>query len=508
MLYLYKQETPNSDDKYLYFTTTSQYKTALSTNLVASITLDSYRINANTIKVKLSETITEAVADTLTYAIDERLDANNNVSYFRCYHVNSIMIQSGYVILNCRIDLWASYLYKASISNIIVNKCNRNIGIGLYEPIKCTKSETATYFDGNTINPEKVSIVFTLSYNVKQNVLNSNSTTQLFAIDVKTLKALATDYPNVSALDIAISFVSGITGVAATGWGFNTYNDAQVLSAWLVDNTYLLTNSSNYVSVHSVNEYMASSGVDQNVYAVVPYIFDKTKSITIAPNNEYYVGTRQNGLKLQRTTAATIDVKYRFIYGQSDFKIIVMQGNNMQDITEAFSVDLTINQGNVTGIKAVAKTMGIFLNTFSSMYGIATGNATAAVIGTSNLAKSTLNEAADIKGGKFVNGGDGYLAFYQIASVGLTATLHNPYCILTYESIINEEANARHNGAYYNVVVSSIADIFTASLIGTDNNFTDTYIMASLHVDNIPNEASDFIKQKFASGIYLINLTT
>ena len=507
MLYLYKKETPNTD-KFYYFTYTSQYKTALNTNLVGSITLDSYRINANTIKVKLSETITEAVADTLTYAIDERTDANNVVTYFRCYHVNSIMIQSGYVILNCSIDLWASYLYKASISNIIVNKCNRNVGIGLYDPIKCTKTETASYFDGNTINPEKVSIVFTLSYNVKQNVLNSNSTTQLFAIDVKTLKALASDYPNVSALDIAISFVSGITGVAATGWGFNTYNDAQVLSAWLIDNTYLLTNSSNYVSVHSVNEYMASSGVDQNVYAVIPYIFDKTKSITIDPKYNYYVGTRQNGLKLQRTTATSVDVKYRYIYGQSDLKVLVIQGDNMQDITEAFSVDLTINQGNVTGIKAVAKTMSIFLNTFASMYGIGTGNATAAVLGTTNLAKSTFNEAADISGGKYINGGDGYLTFYQIISVGLTATLHNPYCIVTYESVIDEAMNVRHNGAYYNEVVASIATIFTKSLIGVDNNFTDTYVMASLHVDDIPNEAADFIKSKFASGIYLANLTT
>ena len=81
MLYLYKKETPNTD-KFYYFTYTSQYKTALNTNLVGSITLDSYRINANTIKVKLSETITEAVADTLTYAIDERTDANNVVTYF------------------------------------------------------------------------------------------------------------------------------------------------------------------------------------------------------------------------------------------------------------------------------------------------------------------------------------------------------------------------------------------------------------------------------------------
>lgn len=507
MLYLYKQETPNTD-KFYYFTSTSQYKTALSTNLVSSVTLDSYRINANTIKVKLSTTITEAVADTLTYAIDERVDANNVVTYFRCYHVNSIMIQSGYVVLNCSIDLWASYFYKASISNINVNKCNRNVGIGVYDTIRGTKSETASFFDGNTIVPEKVSIVFTLNYNVKQNVLNSNSSTQLFAIDVKTLKALASDYPNVSALDIAISFVSGITGVAATGWGFTTYNDAQVLSAWLIDNTYLLTNSSNYVSVHSVNEYMDANGVDQNVYAVVPSILDKTKTISIDPNYNYYVGTRQNGLKIQRTTATSVDVKYRYIYGQSDLKVLVIQGDNMQDITEAFSVDLTINQGNVTGIKAVAKTMGIFMNTFAGMYGVATGKPTAAVLGISNLAKSTFNEVADVSGGKYVNGGDGYLTFYQIISIGLTATLHNPYCIVTYESNIDEAMNARHNGAYYNEVVASIASIFTKSLIGVDNNFTDTYIMASLHVDNIPNEAADFIKLKFASGIYLINLTT
>ena len=500
MLYLYANETPNSDDKYYYFTTTQQFKNALSNSLVESVALDNYRINLNTIKVKLNETLTEQIADTLTYAIDER------TGYFRCYHVQSIMIQSGYVILNCSIDLWASYLYKATLSNIIVNKCNRNIGIGLYDAIRGTKTESLTYIDGTTIEPEKVSIVFTLNYNVKQNVLNSNSTTRLFAIDVKTLKTLAVNYPNASALDIAIAFVSGITGVAATGWGITTYNDAQVLSAWLVDNTYLLMSQTDYISVKSINEYMDANGVNQNVYAVIPYILSKTITLNINPNYEYYVGTRQNGLKLQRTTASSVEVVYRYIYTTSEVKVLVLQGNNMQEITEAFGVDLTINQGNVTGIKAVAKTMGIFLNTFAGMYGIATGKPTAAVLGISNLAKSTFNEAADISGGKFVNGGDGYNTFYQIISIGVNATLHNPYCIVSYESIIDEEANARHNGAYYNVVVASITNVFNASLIGVDSTFNDTYVMASLHVDGIPNEASEYIKTRFNNGIYLVNL--
>ena len=499
MLYLYKNILPNANNKYYYFTTTSAYKSALASNLVETITLDNYRINTNVIKAKLNNVLTEAVADTITYAIDER------DGLFRCYHVDKIVTQSGYAIFTCMVDLWASYFYKATLSNIVVNRCNRNIGTGLYDTIKGTKTYTINYIGGNTINVNNVSIVFSLCYNVKQNVLNTNSKTQLYAIDVRTLKALAQDYPNASALDIAISFVSGIVGVAATGWGMQTYNDAYVIGAWFIDNNYLVTNSSDYVSVKSVNEYMETNGVNQNVYAVIPIIQDKTINININPNYDYYVGTKHNGLKLQRTTETSANIIYRYIYGQSDLKVLVLQGENMQDITEAFSVDLTINQGNVTGIKAVAKTMGTFLNTFAGMYGIATGKPTAAVIGISNLAKTTFNDAADINDGKLINGGDGYNTFYQIVSIGLDATLHNPYAIVTCESIIDEEENARHNGAYFNVVLSNLDTLFVAALLGT-GTFNDTLIMATCNIDGIPAEASNEIKNKLSMGVYLTQL--
>ena len=266
MLYLYKQISPNLDDIHYYFNTPTQYKNALISSLVKSVDIDNYRINTNVIKVTLDTTLTEAIADTITYAIDERVE-NNVITYFRCYHVNRINIQSGFVILMCSVDLWASYLYKASITNLNVTRCNRNIGVGLLDEMTGTKGTyTRSYcaVNGRTSGSNNelwainyAYIVFALKLNISQNTDGAISRIRLFAFNLGTLKALyyqkAVDaHADANGLftasiqnpvELAKDLVSGIYGIKGyNGFGLTTTLNAVVLGAWFCPNISAVAN--------------------------------------------------------------------------------------------------------------------------------------------------------------------------------------------------------------------------------------------------------------------------
>jgi hypothetical protein len=80
----------------------------------------------------------------------------------------------------------------------------------------------------------------------------------------------------------------------------------------------------------------------------------------------------------------------------------------------------------------------------------------------------------------------------------------NPFCITLYKSINNEKANARLNGANFDEIISNIASVFNYSLLG-EGDLTDTYIKASCLIDGIPSEASNYIKNTLAGGVYLVD---
>ena len=551
MLHLYKNITPNTDDRHYYFTTPTQYKNAIASKLVKSVALDNYRINTNVIKVALDNTLTEAIADTLTYAIDERVE-NNAITYFRAYHVNRITIQSGYVILYCSVDNWASYLYKASISNLNVTRCNRNIGTGLLDTIQGTKGNgTRTYCattgtsDGPSISNQliarnKVYIVFALKYNIEQNNAGSVSKIGLYAFNIQDLvtrlynanketisdsdsdaekarkQAHNFNWSIVNPIEVALDVVSGIYGIVGTNmWGGSGTLNAVVIGAWFMDSIiYTSSNLDVKTKAHWENFY----DVTLTPYEVARVETLKTLTITNDFEKQLYVGTMQNGLKLQRTTEATISVCIKMIPSNDKLKVIAYQGDTQQDITDAFSTTIGITDGDVTAerqvLEVVQNSIKFIGAGLTMAKGVASGNGLALAMGVQGFANTlagSLERSQHI--GNMVSGGDGALAYYRIftgqdydnPTNNLSTPVTNPYVINAYESINNEKANVRLIGAKFSEL-TTFASVFSASLMGT-GSITDTYIQATCNVDNIPTDASDVIKAKLSSGIYLVNLS-
>lgn len=546
MLYLYKNVLPNLNAKHYYFISKTAYKLALESNLVESINIDNYRINTNIIKVKLSQTLTDEIADTLTYAIDER------DGYFRAYHVNRTLLQSGYVILNCSVDLWATYFYKATFSNINVLRCNRNINVGLLDEIAGTRdAPTCTYcaVDGRSSgdNNELYDVtqvygVFALKYNIQQNNAGSVSRIKLFAVRLDDLKRRLFEankveihdddteavkqqkrlhnfyYSSVNAVDLVQDFIAGIYGITGFNmWDISGTLNAVVLGAWITDLVACVGQDN--VEVKSKANWKNFNDVTLKPFEVISAQITRNLVINNNFNKQLYIGTMQNGLKLQRTTEASINVTLKCIPSIDKLTIIAMQGDNQEDITQAFSLTLGTTDGDITAerqaLDVIQNSIKYFGAGLALAKGVASGNALASVIGIQGVASTIAGNVERSQHiGNMVKGGDGAVAFYRINAGtdmdnpynNITTPITNPYIINAYNSINDENVNVRLYGAKFSEKVASIYSIFNASYLGTGNNDDPTLIQASCNIDGIPTEASDLIKGKLQTGVYVVRI--
>ena len=527
---------PNNNNLHYLFTTLAKYKTALTSYLVKSVTLDNYRINTNIIKVKIDENLTEANAYDLTYAIDER------INFFRCYHVNRVTIQSGYVILNCSVDYWASYLLKAQFSNVNVLRCNRRVGIGMLDELDgtygnairsyCAVSGYSSGSNNELYDRSKVYIVFALKYNIDQNNAGSVSRIGLYALNLKDLVTALYDaqsdsdpdkkyYSIVNPVELAIDFVSGIYGIVGSNmWGGSGTLNACVIGAWFSDSVSVISASN--IEIKSKAHWHNFDDVTITPYEVIKNEVTKTLTITNDFNKQFYVGTKQNGLKLKRTTEATISVCIKTIPSADKLTIIAYQGDMQQEITDAFSVVVGTTDGDITAerqiIDVVQNSVRAIGGAIALGKGIASGNGFATALGVTNLAGGLADEIGKGRSnhiGNMVKGGDGALAYYRVftgqdfdnPTNNLNTPITNPYVINAFASINDEDVNVRLYGAKFSEKVTSLVSVFSSTLMGTGALTDYTYLQANALVDGIPTDASDVIKAKLQQGINLINLT-
>ena len=507
MLYLYQRITPNLNGKFYYFTSTANYLSQLSSNLSKVIQLDNYRINNNIAKVKIDDNFNEGDADTITYLIDIR---DNN--YFRCYHVIRSFEQSGYAVFNLSIDLWASYIYKASITNMRVSRTNKDIGTGIYDNIILTDAYTYENIGDATINNEDVLLVFTLNYNSDTSWYGTNSNMKMFAIDLKTIKdalsatQIPTYYPAefYNAGVLASIFISGIK---KAGINDTNYQDARVLNAYLIPKANILTGDFTEMYVESQSIFTSGTSVKLKCLDVVPYENIKNVTLTIDPAYKYYVGTKFDGLEVVRTTQSTINVKYKFITSQSDLKVIVAQGDNAKEITNSFKVPI-LQQETAQAVNGLTNVVGTGLGAIASIIGIATANpigmATGAIGLTSQIATKSI-EQSHKNTGQITQLGDAILTYYTLANLA-TTPLQNPFYIVKFASLQDENTIARRQGANFDVYVDTITTLIASNFLGS-GSFNSIYLKCSnVFIDGIPAEANDFIKSQFTNGFYFISI--
>ena len=508
-LYLYEDIQPNYNNTYYLTNSTQDIKTHLTSYLSATVTADNYRVNSNVIKIKNAGT---NLYSNITYAIEEIIEEGSLI-YWRCYHVKSIDYQSSYTILYCEVDIWGTYFHNAKLNNINVNRCNRNIGVGLLDDIKITDALTYTAVGDATITNANAMLVFGLNYNAYSTWYGTTSNIQLFAIDLDTIKKAfeATGIPNYytatyyNAVQLASIFVNGIV---KAGINNANYENARVLTAYVVPKEVLLTAEMTKMYVET-STIFGGGGVNNIKFAVldvVPYEYTKAVTISNSFNNKYYIGTKYDNLEITRTTQSSINAYYKFISGDGKLTVTIQQGDNTKDITNSFEINI-IQQETAHNVNVLSNIVSKGFGALSTILGLTTANPISAVAGASALAGgigSDLIANGNRSVGRVAKIGDALQCYYRIPNLTDTP-INNPLYICSYASLEDEEANARIFGAKFSEPISNIYNVFSSALLGT-GSLASTYIKATCNVDEVPTDACDFIQNVLNSGAYFIDI--
>lgn len=479
MVYLYKNKLPNyAENTHVFFNDVNDFVTYLG-DAFLQFTEDRYTMNGNIAEVQLPAV---ADLDDVTYI------AWNNGGAWRFFFVRSAVYQSGYAIFTLEVDLWATYISRATFSNIRVTRCNRAVGVGIYDNIPVALGREFSRL-GDTMNENDLAILYVVAYATGvSSILVNNAGTALgvFANEISNITS-----EDVPKIDRAIEDVAGI--YAAEG---NIGDlDANVLKAYIVPKNVLgIKSGTTPIFRTKTPKY---SGTLTPSFEVAPLIFPKVFEIDIDPNKKYFVGTKHAGLELARVTERT-QVFYNFIVKQDGLQVIIQQGDRMLDITDAFQVGLTSNDGNFTTSQQIARTLQMLGGIASGAFQVAQGGAgyVTGVLSATNAIASVIEQG----NARYTQGGDGVSTFRLLSGVGTS-----PFYVQTNTSINDEAANARLYGATFNEVVDSIDDVFNASLLGA-GTLTETFVAAEARVDGIPTDARDVIAASIRAGIYAVKL--
>lgn len=480
MVYLYKNKLPNyAENTHVFFNDVNKYVAYLGSAFL-QFTEDRYTMNGNIAEIQLPA-VTDF--DDVTYI------AWNNGGAWRFFFVRSAVYQSGYAIFTLDVDLWATYISKASFSKIHVKRCNRNIGVGVYDDIAVTAIRSYT-------TKPVASSLYVIAYTV---AIETNSTS-LFANNASTT---VKQYANIigvdqhiKSVDEAIAYVSGIYAVTArTG-----EKRANILNAYILPYNAVKIKDSN------VPTFKVSTDIIDGDLTLIPSFEVDGGTSTfefvegLDPDYLYIAGTKHSGIELPRLTR-NINFRYDFISLQNGFSILISVGEKSVDITQSFEVALTLNDGNITSQERIARQLSLLSGFSNATFQVMSGGA-GYITGALQFAE-TISSAFRQSNASIKNSGDGKTTFSFIDD--LDESLRSPLVLQMYKSIQNEKEKARVIGVNFDEFISSFDTLFNASLMGT-GELSDTYIVADVVVTGIPADANDIITSDLRAGVYAVKI--
>lgn len=501
-LRLYSNQSPNTGrNAYIFATSDAEYLNALGIADYVITDVSKFTYQNGILRVRIEnaadpEANMKAVYRRITYAVIDETDS----SYFKCYFITSSEYRSGYVLFNVDPDMWGTYISQVKLGTFFVTRCNRNIGQGYYDPIAYTEgSATTTALNANTPQLSDFAIYYAAVNQTGTESLIQDASSYM-ALYVNGLDELNETKPEEvrSVIDWAIIAIGGINAVK--GIYATSDIDAYVFKAYIAPNIYQSFIGSMPIfkskTIFNDGDMEITPDRTQSAYVANWASFD----ITIDPDNEYYIGTKLHGLQLPRSTQP-INVVYKFIFGQSDIRVLVSAGDKSLDITEDFEVMLTVTNGVANETQHIGQLLGILAGTLIPAAGAAVGGSISiagAAAGATGIA-SNIFQSAQQGNGRVIGVGNGALT----CRTGLN--LEYPYKQRTYKSTQDEKAKARLFGANFAEYCDDLADIMEHELLGGGAmaGFELTYLQATVQVYGIPDEARKYIEDCFSSGIYI-----
>ena len=294
MVYLYKNKLPNyAENTHYFFNAVDDYVNSLGVEFLR-FEEDRYTMNGNIAEVQLP-TVTDL--DDVTYI------AWNNGGAWRFFFVRSAVYQSGFAIFTLDVDLWATHIARATLSNIRVTRCNRAVGVGVYDNIPVAVGREFSRL-GDAMNENDLAILYVVAYATEVSTIVENNAATALGVFANEIGNITSE--DVPKIDRAIEDVAGIYAAKAN---IGTV-EANVLKAYIVPKSVLGIKSE--ITPIFNTKTPNFSGTFTPSFEVAPLIFPKVFDIDIDPNKKYFVGTKHAGVELARVTGRT-QVFYNFI---------------------------------------------------------------------------------------------------------------------------------------------------------------------------------------------------
>lgn len=521
VLHLYYGATPNHGKNPYFIYPHDEYMTACGNASVQSldVDIDNYRINSNVIKIKEPDTALFTASANATYAIDEehhKVGTRIVYGYWRCYFVRSIDYQSGMTILSCEVDLWGTYYRNATLSNILVSRCNRAIAEGVYDDIKYANGELV-YKNKKDPIASPISdfcVVFLASVVLQTSWFGSDPLTQsimlylpLEEIGEKT----ATAYAKMDIIEKVRFIIGGLKSASA---GAVNDSNLAVLRCWILPKKFAeagkyglsaIKGSSVFVGEAS-HDYqftdvaVAKMGVKKTTYDFTDFVKGEAPA-KLYPNMELQAGAIGHTMPLTRFINNK-EVGFRVITESDAVRVEVTQGGKVQDISGAFELNINVNNQMGTSTQETSKNLSKLLSIVSSavvgyMAKGVTGGAVGAGLGFSKTLIGSFNQG----GASSPSSGNGDASTsYSLNDAEYVAY---PFIASVVQSIDDEKEHARLEGAKFSTYVDSLDGIKTFALLGEKEGFEQTYVQADVSVAGVPMDAMTAIKTALAQGVYI-----
>ncbi|MBO4726580.1 MAG: hypothetical protein J5598_03205 [Clostridia bacterium] len=536
-LTLYGNFLPNIENSvHLRFTDVNEYIYYINANYAigAYLHVDNYRLNANTLKVSMKYFFDNNIDyKKVTYLHLEQVLGNiyaGGKVVHNFYYVKDAKVQSDYVIYTIEIDYWATYQFLLDNGKIQLNRTNAVLANETMVYDEIVKAETPFHIDpvnysyrlsgtGDTrryLANSNFYVVFIVEYVTVRNLANTDyvKATDLFAITLSALIASLEAGASYASVDLASMIISGITSTTTSIGGVN--NDAKVIGAYIVPNfeSEVSTHLSgtqvefNYRTMLTGNTTKKFTANHMYTYRRdVPYYqyLTPTNNWGDGINYKYYVGSFHNYMQLVNYRKSNgVQFMVSFVFSPSKVQLIVSQGDNSKDITNAITIPQIANVEISDALQTmcyIADGLGMALNNAkgimnSKSYGELALNVGDALLDNFKFFKGNVN--ADMG----VTQGDGLTELRKDHD-----NCMHPLNIIYFKSLNDEAYNARLIGANVNATIENIDVIDGLNLLGNtpqDVTFDNYYVRGNLVTTAVgQKDAFDIIASKLRNGIHL-----
>ena len=532
--FLFNQISVNGDlHTHVFFNALENFLAWLKANSASFVALDedNYRIVQGVFKTKETDT-TQGVTYIVDCFVGDDGTAQTNKPY-KCYFVKGNKSQSGMAYLDLEVDEWGSNIERATLSDFVAKRCNRNIsGGGVYDTPKALGKPSALDvplgdFTRNLDNNNEWDILFSVDYEVSKNLAGTSKVISKMLLRVhprdvmrarygdnwqtadggqetplmKACRYISTIYKS----DIGTQFVnleSSVNGIFLVPYSSysNTY--------------YKFAFKDPYGEVKADKDFVVNAFVMNEILSNIELDIGAKLTTEQLVNNQVFVGTPLHKTPLPRYVGQE---KYKVVFRYSPVGISVTGffGTEQVDLTDDFTFP---NLAKSSDTDAYTITNSILQSGFNLLksglkvkYAEDEGKRAGAFVGLAQTALTPM-VSGNAKFETIASRGNAIDTFKigqsRVSGYEVTYTQY-PFTYSLNPSFEDEMARAYVDGAEFDTNISKnggLAWVQQQEHLGTayEGAPSETFISGDVEISGVPTIAEDYIKKEIARGIYFV----